>query len=459
MGGQKSKKRNPRSSRHKAGEHRDYRRSTERSRRIFSRARKILPKGVESNFRIIEPYPFYVTRGEGSRIWDIDGNEYLDFLMSQGVILLGHNNPRIRKAVARQIENGMSFALPTEQLVRAAELITNMMPSIEMLRFANSGTEATMHAVRVARGFTGKEKIAKCEGGYHGVNDQLMWSVYGPADKLGDRREPTPCVFSKGVPECNSKLIVPIMFNDIESTERVLSKHADSLAALIMEPVLANAGCLLPRDGYLKDVAKICRENDILLIFDEIITGFRLGPGGAQAMYGVTPDMTCLGKAVGGGMPVAAFGGEREIMESIIPDDNKWPMSVFHGGTYNAHPVGMAATIAALETFKEGRFYGRLNRLSDNLFRGLGEITRDAGLSTWVSHVGSMGFIYFSEREVIVERDTHLANWDMVFKFSLDGLRHGVLFGHPKGEKIFLSAAHKREDVEIALEVAKDCFK
>lgn len=443
----------------KIGQLRNYEDSTRKSKRLYDEASRLLPRGVESNFRVVDPYPFYISRGNGSRIWDIDGNEYLDFLMSQGVLLLGHNHPAIRKAVAEQIRNGMTFALPTERVVEAARIVNELFPSMEMLRFANSGTEATMHAIRIARGFTGKDKIAKSEGGYHGVHDQLLWSIWGPDELLGSKRDPKPCIFSKGIPKAYSDLLVPIIYNDLEGTEEILRKNAKDLAALIMEPVMGNAGCLLPRDNYLQETAKICKENDILFILDEVVTGFRLAPGGAQQIYGLKPDMTCLGKALGGGMPVAAFGGRREIMESVIPDYNKWPWGAFHGGTYNAHPPSIAASIAALKIYKQGKFYSRMNRLSDEFFNGLSDITADLGYKCQVSHIGSMGFVYFKDTEVKDVRDTHTANWDLVFKWAMEGVKRGVLFGHPKGEKLFLSAAHDKEDIELALRVAEDCLR
>jgi glutamate-1-semialdehyde 2,1-aminomutase len=454
-----SKKQRRNASGYKIGQLRDYEKATKKSRRLYDIASKLLPRGVESNFRVVDPYPFYISRGKGSRVWDVDGNEYLDFLLGQGVILLGHNHPAIRKAVTEQLKNGMTFALPTERVVEAARLVNQLFPSMEMLRFANSGTEATMHAIRVARGFTGKDKIAKSEGGYHGVHDQLLWSIWGPDELLGSKREPKPCIFSKGIPKVYSELVVPIIYNDLEGTEEILRKNAKDLAALIIEPVMGNAGCLLPKDNYLQETAKICKENDILFILDEVVTGFRLAPGGAQEIYGLRPDMTCLGKALGGGMPVAAFGGRREIMETIVPKYDKWPWCTFHGGTYNAHPVGLAAAIAALKIYKQGRFYAKLNRLSNDFFRGLTEITADLGYKAQVSHIGSMGFIYFKDTEVKDVRDTHTANWELVFKFAMEGVKRGVLFGHPKGEKLFLSASHTKEDIELALEIAEECLR
>lgn len=448
-----------RSGKTEIGQYRDYEQTTRRSKEIFDIAKNLLPAGVESNFRLLNPYPFYLSRAEGSRIWDVDGNEYLDFLNGQGMILLGHNHPAIRKAVAEQIEKGMGTAIPSELLPRGAQLIVDLVPSIEMVRFCNSGTEATMHAIRVARGFTGKEGIAKSEGGYHGVHDQMLWSLYAPEKFMGDRRAPKPAIYSHGTPQCLADLMTIIPYNDLEATEEILRKNASKLAALIIEPILANAGCLLPRDGYMNEVEKICRENEILLILDEVITGFRLGPGGGQELLGLNPDLTCLGKAIGGGMPLAAFGGRREIMERIIPDESKWPAHIFHGGTYNAHPVCLAASIAAMEIYKEGKIYPKMERVSQALFSGIGDIAEDAGFPVQISHIGSMGFMYFSDKEVKVVRDALLANWKFLGKWGMDALRRGVLFGHPIGEKIILSAAHKMEDIEIALEVAETSFK
>ena len=448
-----------RSSNCKVGQYSEYEAKTKNSKRIYEGAKELLPGGVESNFRMMDPYPFYVTQGQGSRIWDVDGNEYIDFLMSQGVLLLGHNRREIREAVAKQIENGMTFAMPTELVVNAARLVNEMMPNLKMVRFANSGTEATMHAIRVARGFSGKEKIAKSEGGYHGVQDHTLWSFWAPDKYMGDPREPNTFSFSNGIPKVMQDLLVTIPFNDIEATESILRKNAKDMAALILEPVMGNAGCLLPRDNYLNEVQKICRENDILFILDEVVTGFRLGPGGAQKRFGLKPDLTCLGKALGGGMSVAAFGGRRDIMESMVPDQKKWPMCTFHGGTYNGHPAGMAASIAAMRIYKDGRFYPKLEKLSSEFFEGLDDITADAGFKAKVHHIASMGFIYFWDQEVKVVRETLKADWDIVFKWALEGVKRGALFGHPKGEKVFLSAAHTDEDIELALEIAKDCFE
>lgn len=443
----------------RVGEYRDYEKTTPRSKEIYDSLKKIMPAGVESNFRLMDPYPFYLDRGKGSRIWDVDGNEYIDFLNGQGMILLGHNNPKIRKAVEAQIQKGAGFAIPTELGLKASRLVCDLVPSIDMVRFANSGTEATMHAIRLARGFTGKDKIAKSEGGYHGVHDQVLWSLYAPEKFMGDRRKPIPAIYSHGTPSCLSDLMVIIPYNDLEATEEILLKNADDLACLIVEPILGNAGCLLPRDGYLHEVEKICRENGILLILDEVITGFRLGPGGGQERLGLHPDLTTLGKAIGGGMPVAAFGGRKEIMEKIIPDDKKWPMHTMHGGTYNAHPVALAASIAAMEIYKEGAFYPEMERISNELFKGLGEIGHDCGFNVQMSHIGAMGFMYFSDTEVKVVRDALTANWGILFKWCMHALKRGVLFGHPKGEKIIPSAAHNKEELEISFRVAEECFR
>jgi len=444
---------------YRIGEQRDYEQSTKKSKELYESSKALMPAGVESNFRTLDPYPFFVDRGEGSRIWDVDGNEYLDFLNSQGAILLGHNHPAMRKAVERQLQKGMIFAIPTELVPRASKLVCDLVPSIDMVRFCNSGTEATMHALRVARGFTGKDAIAKSEGGYHGVHDQLLWSLYAPLPLMGDRRAPTPAIYSHGIPAVFSDLTVIIPYNDLEATEEILRKNAERLAALIIEPVMGNAGVLPPIDGYMHEVAKICQENEILLILDEVITGFRLGPGGGQERLGLRADITCLGKAIGGGMPVAAFGGRRDIMEKITPDESKWPEHIIHGGTYNAHPVCLASAIAAMEIYREGKFYPEMERTCDALFKGIADLAADSGIPSQINHMGAMGFIYFTESEVRVVRDVFKANWKMLTKWGTQALTRGVLFGHPKGEKIIPSAAHTMEDVDLSLGVAAESFE
>jgi glutamate-1-semialdehyde 2,1-aminomutase len=431
-----------------------------RSKQVYARAANFLPGGVESNFRHLDPFPFYAARAQGSRIYDIDGNEYTDFLLSQGAILLGHRRREVEEAVARQLKMGANTAIPTELCVEVAEMVSRYVPSVRLLRFANSGTEATMHAIRTARGFTGKDKIAKAEGGYHGIHDYCLWSIWAP--KLnGTERNPKVTPFSKGVPKVVSKTVVVFPFNDIEATYDILHKERDNLAAVITEPVLANVGCLVPRDDYLRELQKVCNELGILLILDEVITGFRMARGGAQEVFKVRPDLTTFGKALGGGFQMAAFGGRKDVMEALLTSDHgwppkEWPAVTYHAGTYNAHPVSLAASAAVMKLIADDRVYSDLKRISGQFFPGLQDLIDDRHISAQVASCGSMGHIYFGASDVRTARQALKTGWDTLGRWGMECLVRGMLFGHPKGEKMFVSTAHTQEDIEKALEVA-DC--
>ncbi len=431
---------------------------TTKSRAVNSRALTFLPGGVESNFRHLDPFPFYAARAEGCKIYDIDGNEYMDFLLSQGAILFGHRRREIEEAVARQLKNGANTAIPTELCVEVAEKISSYVPSVKLLRFANSGTEATMHALRTARGFTRKDKIAKPEGGYHGIHDSVLWSIWAP-NLRGSERRPRTTPFSRGVPKALAKTVVVFPFNDIEATYDILHKEKENLAAVITEPVLANVGCLVPRDNYLKELQKICNELGILLILDEVITGFRLARGGAQEVFKVKPDLTTFGKALGGGFQMAAFGGRKDVMmELVSSDDNwppkEWPTATCHAGTYNAHPVSLAASAAVMKLIADDRTYSHLEKISGMFFPGLQQLLDDRHITAQVASCGSMGHIYFGASDVRSARAALRTGWDTLGMWGMECLVRGMLFGHPKGEKMFVSTAHTREDIEKALEVA-----
>jgi glutamate-1-semialdehyde 2,1-aminomutase len=433
------------------------------SKAVYMRAANVLPGGVESNFRHLDPFPFYAARAQGSKIYDVDGNVYIDFLLSQGAILLGHRKREIEEAVARQLKKGANTAIPTELCVEVAEMISRYVPSVKLLRFTNSGTEATMHALRTARGFTGKDKIAKPEGGYHGMHDNVLWSIWAP--KMGgSERRPKTTAFSRGVPKAIAKTVVVFPFNDIDATYDILHKERDNLAAVITEPVLANVGCLVPRDNYLRELQKVCNELGILLILDEVITGFRLARGGAQEIFKVKPDLTTFGKALGGGFQMAAFGGRKDVMMELLSSDEswppkRWPMKTYHAGTYNAHPVSLAATAAVLKLIKDDRVYSHLERISGMFFPGLQQLIDDRRMKAQVASCGSMGHIYFGASEVRTAREALKTGWDKLGKWGMECLVRGMLFGHPKGEKMFVSTAHTREDIERALEVADSGFR
>ena len=430
-----------------------------RSKELHRSATDIMPGGVDSNFRLLDPFPFYISHAKGSKICDIDGNEYTDFLLSQGAIILGHQRKEVKKAVLEQVDRNANVALPTELAVDVAKTISSYVPSVKRLRFCNSGTEATMNAIRTARGFTGKDMIAKPEGGYHGVHDYTLWSLWGPPEMMGSEKRPNAVPFSKGIPKAVAKTVVIFPFNDFESTYDILYKNKERLAAVITEPVMANAGCLLPQEGYLTELAKACRELGILLILDEVITGFRLSRGGAQGLYNVKPDLSTFGKALGGGFQMAAFGGKRDIMDDLVRERKDWPHTTFHGGTYNANPISLAAASAVLKVIRDDRVYSKLERNADMLFPALQDILDDLRITAQVSSCGSMAHIYFGAKEVRTSRDALNTDWAKLGRWCFECLTHGILFGHPKGEKMYLSTAHTREDIEEAIEIARAGFR
>lgn len=431
---------------------------TKKSREHQKKAVELLPGGVESNIRLFKPYPFVSRRAEGPYIYDIDGNKLIDYTLGYGPLILGHKHPKVVKAVKEQIDRGSMFGSPTELPARYVEQLRKAMPSIEMFRFTNSGCEATMTSLRVARGFTGKEKIAKAEGSYHGGYDYMMQSVDIPADKLKKNAKVQPAVpWGKGLPKCVSDLAVIYPFNEWPETEEIIRKNADELAAVIAEPIHAGSGCVAPRNDYLKKLRKLTKELGIVLIFDEILTGFRVARGGAQERYGVKPDITCVAKIAGGGYQLGGFGGRKELMQEILPCDEG---NVYHGGTYNAHPVSVAAGYATLKELAKPGVYSKLERSGDMLFDGIRDIAADRGVDTWVESIGSMGEVFFTDKEIKTWRDELEIDHDKWNQWFLRALSGGVFFGvpHPDGHA-FLSLTHTDEIIEKSLEVLDRSFK
>ncbi|OGS55510.1 MAG: hypothetical protein A3K60_06880 [Euryarchaeota archaeon RBG_19FT_COMBO_56_21] len=435
-----------------------YRTRTNKSRKYIENAKTHIPGGVESNIRVFEPYPFVARKGEGPYIYDIDGNKMIDYALGYGPLILGHRHPEVVKAVKEQVDRGSLFGSPTEAPSEYVKLVKKAMPSIELFRFTNSGCEATMNALRVARGYSGKEKIAKAEGSYHGGYDYMMQSVDIPAEVYQKGKKCQPAVpWGKGLPKCISDLAVIYPFNEWDETERIIRKNADELAAVICEPVHAGAGCVVPRDNYLKKLRKLTKELGLILIFDEILTGFRVARGGAQERYDVKPDITCIAKVAGGGYQLGGFGGRKELMEEILPSDEG---NVYHGGTYNAHAVSVAAGLATLKELSKPGIYSKINRTGDRLFNGLGDLAKDRGVDLWIEHVGSLGEIFFTDKEIRTwrdELDIDGAKWE---KWFLNSLSEGVFFGvpHPDGHA-FTSTAHTDEVVDRSLEIFDDSFR
>lgn len=430
---------------------------TRKSRAHWEKVRKCIPSGVESNVRFFEPYPFYVKRANGAYLWDLDDNKIIDYALGYGPMILGHNHPAVAKAVKEQVDKGTMFGASAEMALDYVNMIRKAMPSIEMFRFANSGTEATMHPLRVARAYTGKEKIAKAEGAYHGGHDYVLQSLDIPPDKLKDNRHQPAIPFGKGVPKSISDLVIIYPFNDWGATEEVLTRNADDLAAVIIEPIQAGGGCYVPRDNYLKRLRRLTKDLGIVLIFDEVLTGFRVAFGGAQERYGVKPDLTSIAKIAGGGYQLGGFGGKRAIMEEMVPKEGG---NVYHGGTYNAHPVAVTAGLTTLKILSKPGTYSKIDRIGDSLFHGLRDAAEDEGVDVWFESVGSLGQIYFTDHEVATWRDASDIDVDKWRHWFMHSLGKGVFFGVPHpDEHFFTSLAHSKEDIESSVEISREAFK
>jgi len=435
----------------------EYLSRTVKSKAHWEKVRKLIPSGVESNVRYFEPYPFYVKRAKGAYIWDIDGNKIVDFALGYGPMILGHNHPDVVKAVKQAVDKGTMFGASAETALEYVNMVKKALPSIEMFRFTNSGTEATMHPLRVARAYTGKEKIAKAEGAYHGGHDYVLQSLDIPSDMLKDKRHQPTIPFGRGIPKVISDLVVTYPFNDWGATEEVLTRNADDLAAVLIEPIQAGGGCFAPRNNYLKRLRKLTKDLGIVLIFDEVLTGFRVAFGGAQERYDVKPDMTSIAKIAGGGYPLGGFGGKKEIMEEIVPKEQG---NVYHGGTYNAHPVAVSAGLATLKILSKPGVYSKINKIGDSLFQGLRDTAEDESVDVWVESVGSLGQMYFTDHEVATWRDASDMDGEKWKHWFMHSLGRGVFFGVPHAdEHFFTSLAHSKEDIEKSIEVSREAFR
>ncbi len=417
------------------------------SRGLYDRALSVMPGGVNSSVRAIRPYPEFIERGEEGHVVDVDGNRYVDHVLGYGPLLLGHTLPdRVKATVQAAMDEGPMYGAPTEVEVELAEFVVDHVPSVEMVRFVNSGTEATVSAIRLARGYTGREKIVVMQGGYHGANDTTL--VEG--DLMGV--EPG----SPGIPQGVVDQTVPIQFNDKEGAEAAFDAHGDEIAAVMTEPILGNTGIVEPDDGFHEHLRELCDRHGALLVFDEVITGFRVGGlGGAQEAFGVTPDITTFGKVVGGGFPVGAIGGRAEIMQSFTPVGD-----VFQSGTFSGHPVTMAAGLATLRYAAEEDVHARLADLGDRLRSGLRDIVDDRAPSYTVAGRDSLFKVIFTrEPGVRSGADVKRAQrerWDRLFRPAMRDA--GVLLPANMHEAQFLCDAHTAEDIETTLEAYKEAL-
>lgn len=414
------------------------------SQELFEESKKIIPGGVSSPVRAFKPYPFFVAKGEGSHIYDVDGNNYIDHCLAYGPLILGHADKTVVSDLTNQLSMGTAYGAPTENEIKLSREVINRIPSAEMVRFTNSGTEATMSAIRVARGFTKRDKIVKFEGAYHGAHDYCLVKGGSGAACLPD---------SLGIPVDTTKNTLTVPFNDEEALTELIEKEGENIACIIMEVVMGNIGCVEPKDGYLEFLRKITEENGIVLIFDEVITGFRLATGGAQEYYGVTPDMTTLGKIVGGGLPMGAFCGKKEIMELVAPNG-----PVYQAGTFSGNPISVQAGLSTLKQLNKD-FYTSLNKKGEFLRSNIRDIVDELSLEIFPVGLGSMFQIYFNPNEVTNYAEAQESDSERFLVYFRQLLKEGVFIPPSQFECNFISSAHETEDLEKTVNAIRESLK
>ncbi len=422
-----------------------------KSAELFEEAKKFIPGGVNSPvraFKSVGGTPLFIERGEGAYFWDADGNKYIDYIGSWGPHLFGHNPSFIKDALAAAMEKGTSFGAPTEMEIKMAQIITELVPSVESVRMVNSGTEATMSAVRAARGYTGREKFVKFEGCYHGHADYFLIKAGSGALTLG---VPT----SPGVTKGNAADTLMAQFNDIESVKKVVDANKGEIAAIIIEPIAGNMGVIKAEDAFLKELRELCTAEGIVLIFDEVMTGFRVAKGGAQEVLGVTPDLSTFGKIIGGGLPVGAFGGKKEIMDSIAPVG-----PVYQAGTLSGNPLAMSAGYAALKYIQDNPgLYDELEDKAMVIEAGFSENLKKLGKNYFMTRVGSMSCMFFTEKPVTSFADAVTSDTELYGKYYHEMLKRGVYLAPAQFEAMFISTAHSTQDLEATIQAHYESLK
>ena len=421
-----------------------------RSKELLLEARRVIPGGVNSPVRAgraVGIDPPFIQRADGCFLWDVEGKRYIDYVGSWGPMILGHRPPEVIQAINDALENGTSYGAPTELEVFLATMIVETVPSVEMVRMVNSGTEATMSAIRLARGFTGRDIIIKFDGCYHGHSDSCLVNAGSGVA--------TFCIpGSPGIPADLARLTISLPYNSLEAVELAVERYGDKIAAIIVEPIAGNMGVVLPGEDFLDGLRRITGEHGILLIFDEVITGFRVSPGGAQELYGVMPDLTCLGKIIGGGLPVGAYGGRRDIMSRIAPDGD-----VYQAGTLSGNPLAMAAGMAMLMILKNREIYAKLEEKSKLLFSGIKEAADRAGVDIVINRIGSMGSIFFTSNPVVDFDAVKKTDSSRYPSFYREMLAQKVYLAPSPFEAMFISLAHNGEALKKTVDAAFNSFK
>ena len=417
----------------------------------FEQARQVLAGGVSASTRLNRAlgHPLLIGRADGCRVWDLDGNEYLDLCCSHGATLLGHGDARVRRAVEAALARGAACSYENELHTELARLLCETVPCLERVRFTCSGSEATMHCLRLARAFTGRTKLLKFEGNFHGYHDQVMYAISAPADRLGPEEAPTAYPGSTGLPEGLDRNLVIVPYNRTDLFEEAFRRHAHELAAVICEPVYYNAGCVVPDKEFMEALRRRTREAGVLLVFDEVLSAFRMCPGGAQEYLGVTPDLCTLGKAVGGGFPLSVFGGRKDVMDRLMPVGD-----CQHSGTYNGHVVSVAAGLAAVTAYREPGFYDHIHDIGRRLCDGLNAIFQRHGVAGRVQELGARFGVYFGvDGPVRSYRDAVRHQRDQMLRFIASAIRHGVYFHDYGGGACHhgFCAAMTRADADEAL--------
>ncbi|MBW2057465.1 MAG: glutamate-1-semialdehyde 2,1-aminomutase [Deltaproteobacteria bacterium] len=423
---------------------------TERSEALFAQAQKWIPGGVNSPvraFRTVGIPPRFIDHARGSKLYDSDGNEYIDYVGSWGPMIVGHSHPDVVRALNETAARGLSFGAPTALEVELAHKVIDAVPSLEMVRMVNSGTEATMAAIRLARGYTGRDKVIKFEGAYHGHGDYLLVKAGSGATTLG-------VPDSLGVPADFARHTLTARFNDLDSVKALVEAHPEEVACVILEPVAGNMGVVAPRQGFLQGLRTICDERGIVLIFDEVMTGFRVAYGGAQSLYGVIPDMTCLGKIIGGGLPVGAYGGKREIMELVAPLGG-----VYQAGTLSGNPLAMTAGLETLKILEAEGVYESLEMKAEFLCDGISQAAREAGIEIRCSHVGTMLTVFFTPSPVENYEEARKSDTKAFTRYFLLMLDQGIYLPPSQFEAAFISLAHTEEDLERTVGAARKAFR